>query len=158
MYTNPRCSLTLYSRRKCTGFFALGIMGYAAIAVSIVVLGLMLALKVQTSRLESAQETIAAIKIQGELEESRRTKEKERSDADYKSRIARLERDGKRLRDSASSSVLPASAIAPGACISGAGTDRSLREFIAEVTEVIVGCGAAVEALDSAKRWAQDGR
>ena len=77
-------------------------MGYAAIAVSIVVLGLMLALKIQTSRLESAQETIAAIKIQGELEEARRLKEKERSDADYKNRIARLERDGKRLRDSAS--------------------------------------------------------
>ena len=140
------------------GFIQLTLMGYVVLGFATVVLILSVALKVQTSRLESAQETIAAIKIQGELEEARRTKEKERSDADYKNRIARLERDGKRLRDSASSSVLPASAIAPGACISGAGTDRSLREFIAEVTEVIVGCGAAVEALDSAKRWAQDGR
>ena len=137
------------------GFIQLSILGYAAIAAALVIAGLTLALRVQTQRLDAANATIAQVKILGELAEAQRTKDKERADADYKSRLDRLSRDNARLRLSASSSVLPASAIAPGACISGADTDRSLREFIAEVTEIVVQCGQSVEALDSAKRWAQ---
>lgn len=137
------------------GFLDLGIMGYAAIAVAVVVSLLMLALKIQTSRLEAAQETIAQIKAVGELAEANRKKEKERADEDYKRAKSQLDRANKRLRDSASSSVLPASAIAPGACISGAGTDGALREFTREVAEIIVHCGQVVESLDNAKRWAQ---
>ena len=137
------------------GFLDLGIMGYAAIAVAVVVSLLMLALKIQTSRLEAAQETITQIKAVGELAEANRKKEKERADEDYKRAKSQLDRANKRLRDSASSSVLPASAIAPGACISGADVDRALQRFTAGAAELIIEGGGAIEALDNAKRDAQ---
>ena len=140
------------------GFFALGIVGYAAIAVAVVVSLLMLALKVQTSRLESAQETIAAIKIQGELEEARRTKEKERSDADYKARIARLDRDSQRLRESAGKRVLPAADGSAESAITFeySELDGALQRFIGGTTELVIEGATAIEGLDNAKRWAAE--
>jgi len=54
-----RCPL-----KSSSGFLSLGIMGYAALAAGVVILGLSVALKWQTSRLESAQ--IAKAQVEGE--------------------------------------------------------------------------------------------
>lgn len=137
------------------GFFHLSLMGYAAITVGVVILGLSVALKIQTSRLESCQGTVAQIKAVGEAEEAKRKKDKERADADHKRTIARLNADNKRLRNSAGRSVLPSAASAPGTCVSGPDTERALGEFVRNATEIIIECSKAVEDLDNAKRWAQ---
>jgi hypothetical protein len=104
----------------------------------------------------------AEVKVRGEEQEritkeviARNQKEKERTDEMYKRNLARLERDVKRLRDSANRSVLPAApaeARDPSrATFDRAELDRALREFIGE-TAAIAGEGAkAVEGLDSLK-------
>jgi hypothetical protein len=148
------------------GFIQLSLMGYVVLGLGTVVLILGTLLKIQTARLDSKTREfdtfVAQVKAKGEEQErktqetiARNQKEKERADEMYKRNLARLERDVKRLRDSANRSVLPAApaeARDPSrATFDRAELDRALREFIGE-TAAIAGEGAkAVEGLDSLK-------
>lgn len=101
------------------GFFHLSIMGYVILGISIALALSLVALKVQSSRLEAAQaryETfVAKTKATGE-EQERKTKEtiaqqKRKSDDRIKSletRLTTTRRDFDRLRNGTSSGQLPA--------------------------------------------------
>jgi hypothetical protein len=108
----------------------------------------------------------AEVKVKGEEQErktqetiARNQKEKERADEMYKRNLARLERDVKRLRDSAPSSFLPAApstaANPDRACVSRAIVDGALRSFEAEVAGLIAEGDRGITGLDAAKTWAQ---
>lgn len=153
------------------GFLSLSLTGYLLLGLGAALALSLLALKIQSARLDSAKAEHAAfvekVRVQGELAEKQaREKEnqdkrlKERTDADYKTRIARLERDNKRLRDSAPSRYLPpASPGAPSpdrATVSRSVVDGALRDFEAEVAGLIAEGDLAREGLDTAKRWSQE--
>jgi hypothetical protein len=153
------------------GFIQLPILAWGAIAAGAVILALSIGLKVQTSRLETCQVEFKSFKLEtkriGEAaeksareQEARDKKLKERTDADHKTTVARLNADLKRLRDDhASSSLVPAPA--PGAaspqraCFDRGQLGVALSGFERGV-EGLIGEGAnAVAGLDAAKSWAQ---
>ena len=154
----------MYKRDR--GFLDLSLLGWAAVGAFLLILGLSVALKVQSSRLEAVQAEYTVFKSEvkrlGEEAErktkeqiARDIKEKERRDADYKSRIARLERDNKRLRDNPPSSFLPPAA--PGSAspdraqIDRAEFDRAFLEFRTEILGITTEGDKAVIGLDSLK-------
>ena len=159
---------------RSRGFIALPIWGYAAIGAAVVIAGLGLALKVQTSRLDAVRAEyagfVAQTKAIGEaaekaakLKEAEDKKRKETVDAD----LNRARRDLAGLADAyrslreqrARSGFLPAAAPGAGsvtrACFDRAELERTLGEIDA------VGSGIAQEGdqarigLDAAKRWAR---
>jgi septal ring factor EnvC (AmiA/AmiB activator) len=155
--------MTIKSTR---GFIQLSFLGWAAVGAFLLILGLSIALKVQSARLEAVQAEYGAFKTEvkrlGEEQEkktketiARDIKEKERRDADYKSRIARLERDNKRLRDSSGKSDFPAPASgSPNpdrATFDRAELNRALQRFTGGVAELVIEGAKAVEGLDSLK-------
>jgi cell shape-determining protein MreC len=155
--------MTIKSTR---GFIQLSFLGWAAVGAFLLILGLSIALKVQSARLEAVQAEYGAFKTEvkrlGEEQEkktketiARDIKEKERRDADYKSRIARLERDNKRLRDSSGREFVSSSGSSGGsperATFDRAELDRALREFATEVAGIVGEGQKAVEGLDSLK-------
>lgn len=146
-------------------------MFYGMLALGTVAAGLGVALKVQSSRLETCRVEFEVFRVEikrlGEAQdkanrekESADKKLKERTDADHKTTIARLNRDINRLRDvharsSLTPEVTPASRRLDLACFDRAEFARALRQFEGEI-EAIVGEGAArAVELDLAKAWAQ---
>lgn len=159
---------------RSRGFIALPLWGYAAIGAAVVIAGLGLALKVQTSRLDAVRAEyagfVAQTKAIGEaaekaarLKESEDRKRKESADAD----LTRARRDLAGLADAyrslreqrARSGFVPAAA--PGAaspdraCFDRAELERTMERIDA------VGAGIAQEGdqarigLDAAKWWAR---
>ena len=153
------------------GFLLAGPALYAAIGAGVLIVGLSVALKLQTMRLQSCEEKFSVFRLETKLlaeaqDEKNRAREvsdlklKEKTDADHKAAVARLNRDIKRMRDVHARSSLTPEAPATSRRPEFACFDRTLfagaiREFEREVEE-IVGSGAeATLNLDAAKAWAQ---
>lgn len=159
---------------RSRGFIALPIWGYAALGAAVVIAGLGIALKVQTSRLDAVKAEyagfVAQVKAIGEaaekaakLKEAEDKKRKETADAQLtrsRRELAALGDAYRSLRDNRSRSgylSAPASgASSPArACFDRAELERTLGQIDA------VGSGIAAEGdqarigLDSAKEWAR---
>jgi seryl-tRNA synthetase len=105
--------------RKERGFIQLPVLGWAAVGGFLLILGLSVALKVQSARLEAVQAEYGAFKTEvkrlGE-EQEKKTKEtikaQEKKSHDriksLEDRLSRTRADFDRLRNSASKSELPA--------------------------------------------------
>ena len=62
----PQAKIYFWGKMKQTGFIALPMMGWAAIAAGVVIAGLGIALKIQSARLETSKaETVA---VQGKFD------------------------------------------------------------------------------------------
>lgn len=161
------------------GFIQLPLMGWAALAAGVVILALSVALKVQSSRLESEQQAHVATqaKFAGFVAETKRLGDeakakadaqakadkqaKEKTDASYKSDLANLADAYRRLRDSragAGGSILPApeagSRSPERASFNRAELDLALRNFDTGVAGIVEEGDKARIGLDAAKRWA----
>lgn len=153
------------------GFLSLSLTGYlllgmgAALALSLVLL------QIEKSRVRSIKaeyaEFVNRVRVAGELAEKQRVEKesqdkklKERTDADYKTKLARLERDNKRLRDRTSGNVLPDPS--PGSpdpsrvTFDRAEFERAVREFVSEIAGLAQEGDQAVIGLDTAKKWAAE--
>ena len=156
-----RCPL-----KSSSGFLSLGIMGYAALAAGVVILGLSVALKVQSARLVAANERLDAIKLAGQIAQAAADKQakedkerKAKSDAQNNRAIAALRLDNDRLRKSANSSSLPAADPATGSpdriAFDRGQLDQAIRDFTGRTAEIVAEGAEAIVNLDSAKQWAQ---
>lgn len=159
---------------RSRGFIALPLGAYAAIGAAVAIGVLVVALKVQTSRLDACKADhaafVAMVRMEGERaeklakeREAQDKKKKETADADLKkarSDLAGVVDAYRSLREQrASRGFLPApapgSASASRACLDRAELERTLGEIDA------VGSGIAAEGdqarigLDAAKRWAR---
>lgn len=152
------------------GFISLSFTGYIILILGFGILILGILLKLQTARLDDCKEEheifIVRMKAAAQEQEARTKaaidlaqKDKDRSDANHKRTITRLERDVKRLRDSTRTSVVPPAA--PGspsperACFDRPELDRALRGFIDGTSRIAEEGAEAVVGLDTAKEWAQ---
>lgn len=144
----------------------------ALAAAALVIAGLGVAVKVQTSRLEACQENHAAfvadVRARGEEQERRAAeqaaadrKAKERSDAEAKRLRADNDRLADRLRDERARSgyvpAAPAGARRPDlACFDRAELERALGQLDAGVSRIAREGDAARIDLDVARRWAAE--
>jgi len=157
---------------KIRGFVLGGsLLLYGGIAAGVALLGMGAATWVQTKRLESCKtdyaEFKAKVKVAGEAadkanreREGRELKLKEKTDADHKATVARLNRDLKRVRDDNARRSLtpeaPTDSKRPDlACFERADFARALRDFETEVLGIVGEGTANTIDLDAAKRWAQ---
>lgn len=158
-------------RNPNLGFFQLSLTGYLLVAAGVVVCLSMLANKVLYSLWQSEKAAYSqfanSVKVQGELAEKQRLEKesqdkrlKERTDANYRNSLARLERDNKRLRDSASKRILPSApavATSPnGAPVNWPDIERALSAFAGGAAELVIEGDSHREGLDAAKRWAAE--
>lgn len=156
------------------GFIQLPLMAWGAIGVGLVILGLGIALKVQSARLESCKVEYAAfvaqVKVLGE-EAQRKAKAKETADLKAKEKSnadnAKLRIDNtalaRRLRDARAGSrfVPPAAASTrePNrACFDRAELERTLQRLDDEISSIVAEGDAARIDLDTAKRWVSETR
>ena len=155
------------------GFIALPVGAYAAIGAAVVIAGLGIAVKVQTSRLAAVKAEhagfVAQVKAIGEaaekaakLKEAEDLKRKEDADAE----TARVRRDlagvydaYKRLRDSPSrrtfSEAGGTSASPARACLDAAAANRALQAFDAGVAGLLEEGDRAIVDINTARRWAK---
>ena len=168
---------------KQRGFIALPLMAWGAIAAGAVILGLGIAVKVQTSRLTTSKaETVAVqskfdafvaqAKAIGDAQNAKAKAieviDKQRKEkADYDNAKAQRDLAGvyaayRSLRDSRTnpgSGILPAAA--PGAAnpavaaFDRSGLDRALQSFDSGVTGLIERGDQAITDLNTAKQWAR---
>ena len=158
------------ARNRQRGFITLPFTAWIAIGAFVAVIGMGIAVKVQSSRLTSCQQESAAfraeVKAKGEaaLAESARinaenAKRKEKSDAERKRLIIANNGLADRLRDNAGRSSLPETSGTAGstetACFRRADLDAAIRGFTVSVSGIVTQGDAAVTDLDNAKRWAQ---
>ena len=160
--------------RRERGFIALPAMAWAAIAAAVVIAGLGIALKVQTSRLAAVKAEYAQFKggveaLGKAAELAAKTKEaedavnKEKADAQNaktKRDLAGLYAAYGSLRDQrARGSLLPeaaAGAASPGRIsFDRAGFDSALSGFDKGVTGLLEIGDQGIADLDTARRWAQ---
>jgi len=152
------------------GFITLPFTAWIAIGASVAIIGLSVAVKVQSSRLEackleyaSFQEQVRAKGVAAKKEADRidqeNAKRKEKSDAERKRMVIANADLARRLRDSASESSLPRPAADTGipetACFKRADLDAAIRGFTLSVSGIVTQGDAAVTDLDKAKRWAE---
>lgn len=160
------------------GFIALPLMAWGAIAAGVLILGLSVAVKVQTARLDSEKAAFSAFKAQVEVlgrEAEKAAKIKETSDLQAKKRAddenLKAKRDlagvytvYRQLRDSRSSvSILPpspAGSTSPDlACFSRAALDRGLASADGVLQEgaiqILQRGDQAIADLNTAKTWSQ---
>jgi hypothetical protein len=137
------------------GFIQLSLMGYLTIGFSIIVLSLGIALKVQTSRLESCQENHtrflteverlgneAQVKVKQEIE--RQKKVTKDASTDYETRLNLLRDTYARLRDQRSGSgSMPSIPNAP----------RSIDEVSADSIPLAGICAETTQQLNSLQAW-----
>ena len=155
---------------KQTGFIALPITAWMAIGASAVILGLSVAVKVQSSRLASCKAEFAAFQadVQAKGEAAQReadrinadnAKRKEKSDAERKRLIIANSELAGRLRDNAARSSLPPTTSDTGipetACFRRADLDAAIQRFTLGVSGIVTQGDSAVTDLDLARRWAQ---
>lgn len=158
---------------KVTGFVTIPILGYVAIAALLVISGLGVAVKVQTSRLDALRAEYAQFKGGVEAlglaakkataeQEARDKANKEKADAENVHTTATLRADIERLRrdrDGARSRILPQT---PGgskcpdgqACFERAELERALRDYRSAIRGLVDEGSAVTVDLDTAKRWA----
>jgi hypothetical protein len=162
------------------GGFAIPLFAWAALGAGAVILALGIALKVQSSRLETAQTKLAEVKGQyaafkgetkrlGDAAEKRRKDveakdraDKEKADAENKDLRRELDARRKQLRDRANS---PGGSVVPSAPASAESPDRicfdrkeltgALQRFVDGVAELVGEGAQTVIDLDTAKNWAQ---
>lgn len=149
-------------------------MAWAALAAGVVILGLGVALKVQSARLESCQAEYATFKAEVKLfgeAAIKAAREREAADkankekADVQNAKSRRDLDGiyaayRSLRDQrAASSRLPeAATFAPSAdrtCFDSKALAASIRGYETGILTVVEQGDAARLDLDTAKAWAQ---
>lgn len=151
--------------------FVLGIAAYAAIAAFVVISGMGIALKVQSSRLEACKQEFSAFKAQvkaigdaAEAEAKRKEAEdiakRDKYDKQIKSLRAANAALNRRVRDSASQSSLPAAsgpAASPDgkACFRRGILDDAIRAFTAGTAAIATEGQSAVDDLTTAREWAQ---
>ena len=156
---------------KERGFLLAGPMLYGAITAGVVILGLTAALKIQSSRLETCRTEFAVFRLETKLigdaqEKANREREavdrklKEKTNADHKTAVARLNRDVKRLRDDHARRGLapeaPATSSRPDlACFDRTIFAGALRDYEAEVVGLLAEGAENTLSLDAAKAWAQ---
>jgi hypothetical protein len=135
------------------GFIQLSLMGYLTIGFSLIVLSLGIALKVQTSRLESCQENhtrfLTEVELLGNKAQEKVNKEIERQkkvnkdvSSDYETRLNYLRDTYTRLRDSRSGSM-PSIPNAP----------RSLDEIPPDSIPLAGICAETTQQLNSLQAW-----
>ena len=146
------------------------VFAYKWIAIGVAFLGLVVAVWVQTARLDATKKEYAAfvatVKAQGEIAESKakqieaeNKERKEKSDHENAKSIAALNGTIKRLRDErAGSSILPPAAPGAGsaerACFNRDALERALGEFTEEVARIAEEGDHYRVDLDTAKLWA----
>lgn len=146
-----------------------GFILYAALGALAVIAVMGVALKVQSSRLDAANDRLDAYKTAGESakrEAERITKldkeRKDKADAENKRRIAVLRADNERLRNSANQSSLPGTgSVAGGAdriTFDRGELDAAIRAFTAGTAAIASEGAEAVTELNGARSWAQDSR
>lgn len=149
----------------------LGFVLYAALGALVVIAGLSIALKVQSSRLDSVKHEYAAFQAQvkalGDVAEAK-ARAKEKADLEAKRRIdnenkslrANLAAESKRLRDArASSSFLPSTGTAtPSVTVTAnrAKLEAALRDFDTTVARIVDEGDSAIADLNAAKSWVKD--
>lgn len=135
------------------GFIQLSLMGWLAVGASVVFIGMGIALKVQTARLDSVKSEYSIFKAEvkriGEESERKAKEDEKRRNAVYKSSLARLERDNVRLRNSTSQSVLPSTGDTQTACFGRAELESALSVFVRGTEELIIEGDRAIAGLDS---------
>jgi hypothetical protein len=142
---------------------------YAAIGAGVVILGMSIALKVQSSRLGTVKREYAAFQAQvaalGEIAEQKaRAREKQdkelkaRIDNEHKKTVATLRAESDRLRNARSSvSFLPQpSGTAPSPTVTAdrAKLESALRDFDTAVTGLVDEGDQSIAQLNAAKSWA----
>jgi predicted phage gp36 major capsid-like protein len=136
----------------------------------VAILGLSVAVKVQSSRLDACKQEFSAfqadVKSKGEAaqRESDRinqenAKRKEKSDAERKRLIIANNGLADRLRDNAARSSLPEASgntgIPETACFRRADLDAAIQRFTTGIAGIVTQGDSAVTDLDNAKRWAE---
>ena len=142
---------------------------YIYLGLGAVILFLGLALKVQSSRLESCKAEHKAFVSEVErlgLEAKEKAKQQEAKDKLKKEKadaeLSRLRADNAaladRLRDNSGRSFLSSgeasTRIPESSCLNAGVVDSALRDFTGRVAELIVEGQDAVDSLNNAKRWA----
>lgn len=157
---------------RSTGFIQLPMMAYGAIGAAVVIFGLGVACKVQTSRLEALRAEYEAFKAKvevlgqaakkaAEAQEAADRLRKEQADAENKRSTDALLADIKRLRDARSGRrIVPPSPVASKcpdgqACFQRAELEQSLRDYRSGIRGLVDEGSAVTVDLDSARRWAQ---
>lgn len=146
------------------------VFAYKWIAIGVALLGLVVAVWVQTSRLNATKKEYAAfvatVKAQGEIAEAKAKQVeaenkvlKEKADHENAKSIAALNGTIKRLRDERAGSRFlpeaPTSTSRPDlACFDRAEYQRAYGEFIAEIRELADEGSTCAVNFDSAKKWA----
>ena len=158
------------ARNRQRGFITLPFTAWIAIGASVAILGLSVAVKVQSSRLASCKQEYADfkadVKAKGEaaIENARKidsenAKRKEKSDAERKRLIIANNGLADRLRDNAARSSLPETSGTAGipetACFKRPDLDAAIRKFTSGIAGIVTQGDAAVTDLDNAKRWAE---
>lgn len=153
-----------------SGFITLPFTAYIAIGASAVILGLSIAVKVQSSRLASCKAEFAAfqadVKAKGEAAKkeadrinAENARKKEKSDAERKRLLTINAGLADRLRDNAGRSSLPPTTSDTGspetACFRRADLDAAIQRFTLGVSGIVTQGDSAVTDLDLARRWAQ---
>lgn len=159
----------LARRRKNGGFLALPVMAYAAIAAGVVIIGLSVALKVQSSRLAACQHDFEVFRVQVETlgrEAERKAHEKEKADA-AKIQTAVSERDAAlaKLRSNSGSRRVSTNPAAPAGssqvCFRSDAYSAAFSEFSGSLNRflgeayglAIEGDAAQIDAQTLIKSW-----
>jgi hypothetical protein len=145
---------------------------YAAIGAGVVILGMSVALRIQTSRLDTVKREYAAfqaqVKAAGEIAEQKaRAKEKAdlaiKRNLDNENKLLRnnLALESKRLRElnSSSSTVsqLPVATVRPDlACFDRAELDSAIRLYQSDLLGIAEKGAQATLDLDTAKSWVRE--
>jgi hypothetical protein len=151
------------------GFLSLGLTGYIALGAAAIILGMGVALKFQTARLDSVKQEYAtfkaqvkaagdAAKVRADAENKLNEERKKRNEAELrKLRLANAE--FKRLRDNAPSRRLPeapADSRNPElACFDRPELERAYGKLVEGLRGLADEGTESTLALDSVKRWAQ---
>lgn len=151
------------------GFISLSLTGYIMLGLGMIVLVLSIALKVQTSRLDSVKSEYAqfvatvksagdAAKVKAEAENKLNLERKVKSDEELRNLRIANDNLNKRVRERSAGSVLPQTETAAGepslACFDRGILDQSLRAFTGGTAEIAISGQQATEELNNAKRWA----
>lgn len=158
----PAQTSRLIKLYRQTGFIAIPLAGYAAIAAILAIGGASLWGYVQTQRLASCKHDFAqfqaAVKAVADAQAEIDAGNKEKADADRKKMLAANTTLARRLRDSAGASSLPAPAVADQpdrACFDRGQLDQAIQRFTAGTAAIAIDGQQAVTDLDNAKTWAK---
>jgi len=158
--------------RNQTGFITLPLAAWGAIAAAVVIGGLLLALKVQSSRLEAVKQEYAAFQAQVKANGDAAAKEAKRIEAENKAKKDKIDNENiklradvaalnRKLRDKhpAGSGLpeAPANSSRPElACFDRAAFRGAYGALVTELRTIADQCSADAVDLNSARAWAAD--